>query len=483
MSKRFDIGMIGLAVMGENLARNIANHGFFVAGYDIDLNRVKQFNQRFETPNLQAFESLPAFLESLKKPKMIMMMIKAGKPVDDTIDRLLPFLEKGDIIIDGGNSLYKETMKRYERLESLGIHFLGTGISGGEEGALKGPSIMPGGSLEAWKFVKPIFQSIAAKTKAGFPCCEWVGPGGAGHFVKMVHNGIEYGDLQLINEIYDVMKRVLQLSNPKMADVFARWNQAELESYLIEITANILSYQEENGNYLVDSILDTAGQKGTGKWTGIASLEEGVPLTLITEAVYARMVSAQKEERALASAKYPKQIIPFQGNTTTVLHDLKNALYTAKILSYAQGYLLLKQANESYQWNLDFGGIALLWQGGCIIRSVFLNRIKEAYTRNPQLENLILDDYFHQEILMRLDSLRAVVMLAIKHQIPTPSLSSALAYFDGYTSNSLPANLLQAQRDYFGAHNYERIDQPRGVFFHTKWTEEGGDTASSPYQE
>ena len=483
MTKQSEIGMIGLAVMGENLARNMASRGYKVAGYDIDASRVKAVNHRFGQSNLQAFDTLEAFLASLQKPKVIMMMIKAGKPVDETIAKLLPFLEKGDIIIDGGNSLYKESMERYQRLESLGMHFLGMGISGGEEGALRGPSIMPGGSMEAWNQVKPLFQSIAAKTADGFPCCDWVGTDGAGHFVKMVHNGIEYGDLQLINEVYDVMKRILQLSNPEMADLFKQWNQEELESYLIEITGDILSYQEENGSYLVDSILDTAGQKGTGKWTAIASMEEGVPLSLITEAVYARMISSQKDQRVQASIRYPKTKTPFTGDKQAFLKALKDALYSAKILSYAQGYLLLKKASETYSWNLDFGGIALLWQGGCIIRSVFLNRIKEAFTRNPNLENLLLDDYFHQEIVDRIQSLRDVLIQAIQHQIPTPSLSSALAYFDGYTSNTLPANLLQAQRDYFGAHNYERVDQPRGVFFHTKWTTSSGDTASNPYQE
>lgn len=481
MRKKYDIAMIGLAVMGENLARNFFDKGYSVIGYDIELARVERFNQRFQRDGFEAVKDLQTMVEQLKKPRIVMMMIKAGDPVDEMIEKLIPLLEKEDIIIDGGNSLYQDTIRRTKTVEQRGFYFVGTGVSGGEIGALKGPSMMPGGSPKAWPIVEKMFEAISAKTKDGFACAKWVGPNGAGHFVKMVHNGIEYGDLQIINEVYDVMKRVLKMTNLEMANVFKRWNEAELESYLIEITSDILQKKDESGKEVVDLIVDKAGQKGTGKWTAVESLELGVPLTLISESVYARFLSSQKEERIKASKHYPKEEIPFEGEKAKLIEALKDTLYVAKILSYAQGYLLLKKANDQYQWNLQFGEIAKLWQAGCIIRSQFLEKITNAYEANPLLENLLLDPYFQAQIIGRMSHYRQVLSLAITHQIPTPSLSSGLAYFDGYTSPTLPANLLQAQRDYFGAHMVEFVDQPEGKFFHIQWTEEGGETASSSY--
>ncbi|MFA5466443.1 MAG: decarboxylating NADP(+)-dependent phosphogluconate dehydrogenase [Candidatus Izemoplasmatales bacterium] len=477
-----DIGMIGLAVMGENLVMNMASKGFLVSGYDVDHKRVDNFALgRAKNKTINLFKELPDFINSLKRPRIVMMMIKAGKPVDEVIEKVLPLLDKGDIIIDGGNSHFPDTARRVEYVESKGMLFIGTGVSGGEEGALNGPSIMPGGSKDAWEKVKPILQAISAKVDNGTPCCEWVGEGGAGHFVKMVHNGIEYGDIQLITEVYHIMKNGLKLSYDEMRDIFANWNEGKLESYLIEITANILGFKDTDGLPLVEKILDTAGQKGTGKWTGIASMEEGVPLTLIGEAVYARCLSAMKNERIKAAKKYNKPQSRFTQDKQQVIDDLEKALYAAKIISYAQGYSLMKVAAKSYNWNLNYGGIALMWRGGCIIRSAFLGKIKEAFDKDPNLENLLLSGYFQKEIETGIDSWRRIVSQAMLSGLPVPALASGLTYFDGYTSDRLPANLLQAQRDYFGAHTYERIDRPRGEFFHTNWTGEGGETASTTY--
>ena len=477
-----DIGMIGLAVMGENLVMNMASKGFLVSGYDVDHKRVDNFALgRAKNKTINLFKELPDFINSLKRPRIVMMMIKAGKPVDEVIEKVLPLLDKGDIIIDGGNSHFPDTARRVEYVESKGMLFIGTGVSGGEEGALNGPSIMPGGSKDAWEKVKPILQAISAKVDNGTPCCEWVGEGGAGHFVKMVHNGIEYGDIQLITEVYHIMKNGLKLSYDEMRDIFANWNEGKLESYLIEITANILGFKDTDGLPLVEKILDTAGQKGTGKWTGIASMEEGVPLTLIGEAVYARCLSAMKNERIKAAKKYNKPQSRFTQDKQQVIDDLEKALYAAKIISYAQGYSLMKDAAKSYNWNLNYGGIALMWRGGCIIRSAFLGKIKEAFDKDPNLENLLLSGYFQKEIETGIDSWRRIVSQAMLSGLPVPALASGLTYFDGYTSDRLPANLLQAQRDYFGAHTYERIDRPRGEFFHTNWTGEGGETASTTY--
>ena len=474
--------MIGLAVMGENLVMNMASKGFSVSGFDISTERVEAFRQgRAQGKKISLFNSLPAFVASLKRPRVVMMMIKAGRPVDEVIEKLLPLLDKGDIIIDGGNSHFPDTARRVKYVESKGMLYIGSGVSGGEEGALNGPSIMPGGSVAAWETVKPILQAISAKVDGQTPCCEWVGEGGAGHFVKMVHNGIEYGDIQLISEVYHLLKSALHLTCDEMKEIFAKWNQGKLESYLIEITANILGFKDEDGGPLVEKILDTAGQKGTGKWTGISSLEESVPLTLITEAVYARFVSAMKAERIKASNKYNKPVIKAPTDKVQFINDLEKALYAAKIVSYAQGYSLMMESAKSYGWNLNYGGIALMWRGGCIIRSAFLGKIKEAFANEPKLENLLLADYFHNEIQDGIESWRRIVSWAVMNGIPVPALASGLTYFDGYTSERLPANLLQAQRDYFGAHTYERIDRQRGEFFHTNWTGTGGDTASTTY--
>ncbi|HOW37798.1 MAG TPA: decarboxylating NADP(+)-dependent phosphogluconate dehydrogenase [Bacillota bacterium] len=480
--KSADIGMIGLAVMGENLVLNMESKGFRVAGYDIDGARMKQFAEgRAKGKNIVLTASLQELVATLKKPRKVMMMIRAGAPVDSVIDQLIPLLEPGDVIIDGGNSHFPDTARRTELVESKGLLYVGTGVSGGEEGALLGPSMMPGGSPAAWELVRPIFQAISAKVADGATCCEWIGEGGAGHFVKMVHNGIEYGDIQLICEAYQVMRDGLGMSATEIGDVFQDWNRTELDSYLVEITGNILHFKDEDGTPLVDKILDTAGQKGTGKWTAVSSLDEGVPLTLITEAVYARCLSAMKDERVLASQVYTKPVPRRKGSKRAFLEALRQALYAAKIISYAQGYALMRQAAQTYGWHLAYGNIAMIWRGGCIIRSVFLAKIKEAFDRHPELENLLLDEHFAAVIKDLTGSWRTVVGWAIANGIPVPAMSSALTYFDGYASASLPANLLQAQRDYFGAHTYERIDRPRGQFFHTNWTGHGGDTASTTY--
>ncbi len=481
MSKA-QIGVVGLAVMGENLILNMESKGFTVAAYNRTVSKVDRFVEgRAKGKNIIGCRSVEELCDNLEKPRKIMLMVKAGAAVDAVIDTLLPHLEDGDIVIDGGNSHFPDTIRRTKKLEDAGKLYIGTGVSGGEEGALLGPSIMPGGSPAAWEHVKPIFQAIAAKTEQGEPCCEWVGENGAGHFVKMVHNGIEYGDMQLICEVYQMMREGLELSNEEMHQVFSEWNKGELDSYLIEITRDILGYKNEEGRAVVDLILDTAGQKGTGKWTGIAALDLGQPLTLIGEAVFARCLSALKEQRVAASKKLAAKTEKFTGDKNAFIDDLRKALYASKIISYAQGYQLLRAAAADFKWNLNYGGIALMWRGGCIIRSAFLGKIKEAYDKNPDLENLILDPFFKDAVETAQESWRRVVSQAVQMGIPMPAFSSALAFFDGYRHERLPANLLQAQRDYFGAHTYERVDKKRGEFFHTNWTGRGGDTAASTY--
>ncbi len=479
--KKTAIGMIGLAVMGENLARNLGNNGYSVSVFDIRENIAKQFVEHVESKNLFfAAKDLKEFVSSIEKPRKIMMMIRAGKPVDEVMEQLLPYLEEGDIIIDGGNSYFLDTVRRTKYLEKKGLRYIGVGVSGGEEGALKGPSLMPGGSDSAWKEVKPIFQKICAKVD-GIPCCEWVGANGAGHFVKMVHNGIEYGDMQLIGEVYTMMRDLFGLSTEEMKIIFEEWNHGKLDSYLIEITADILGHKDMDGEPLVDKILDTAGQKGTGKWTGIEALDEGIPLTLIGEAVFSRCLSSMKEERVEASKVIKSKKKEFTGDKNEYITYLGEALYAAKIVSYAQGYALLRNAAKTYDWELNYGEIALMWRGGCIIRSVFLGEIKKAFDKNFNLKNLLLDPYFRKEIENAEQGWRKICATAMLHGIPMPAMTSALNYFDGYRSEKLPANLLQAQRDYFGAHTYERVDAKRGQYFHTNWTGTGGDTASSSY--
>jgi 6-phosphogluconate dehydrogenase len=480
--RKADIGLIGLAVMGENLVMNMESKGFTVAVFNRTVEKVKGFiDGRAKGKNIIGTFSIRELVDSLKTPRKIMLMVKAGKPVDDFIDLLIPCLEKGDIIIDGGNSHFPDTIRRTKYVEDQGLLFVGAGISGGEEGAFKGPSIMPGGSPAAWPLIKPIFQAIAAKVEDGSPCCDWVGDNGAGHFVKMVHNGIEYGDMQLICEVYQLMKDYLGMTADEMQEVFKDWNTGNLDSYLIEITRDILGYKDTDGQPILDKILDTAGQKGTGKWASVESLDEGIPLTLISEAVYARCLSAKKEERVAASKILtgPKPI--FEGERKAFIEDIKNALYAAKIVSYAQGYTLLQAAANTHQWSLNYGGIALLWRGGCIIRSIFLGKIKEAFDRNPQLSNLLLDPFFKEKIEGAQAGWRRTVSAAVLNGISVPALSTAISYYDGYRSERLPANLLQAQRDYFGAHTYERVDSERGEFYHTNWTGQGGTTASSTY--
>jgi len=481
MQTKADIGMIGLAVMGSNLSLNMVDKGFRVAVYDIMPELLNQFRKKNENNGKFVFtDSLVSLINNLSKPRKVMMMIRSGKPVDDVIEKLIPILEPGDIIIDGGNSHFPDTIRRTKQVESKGLLYIGTGVSGGEEGALLGPSMMPGGSVDAWPHVKEIFQSISAKVDEE-PCSDWVGDNGAGHFVKMVHNGIEYGDMQLISEAYLLMKNLLGMSNNEMHAVFSEWNKGYLDSYLIEITADIMAYKDDDGTPLVEKILDTAGQKGTGKWTGIAALDQGVPLTLVVEAVFARALSAQKEERVKASTILTGPTPQFKADKKQFIEDLRKALYASKVISYAQGYTLMREAAKEYSWNLNFGNIALLWRGGCIIRSAFLGKIKNAYDKNPGLENLILDSYFKRIIDTSQNSWRKVVGEALQNGIPVPSMAAALTYYDGYRNERLPANLLQAQRDYFGAHTYERTDQPRGKFFHTDWTGHGGDTASTTY--
>jgi 6-phosphogluconate dehydrogenase len=476
-----DIAVIGLAVMGQNLILNMNDHGFKVVAYNRTVSKVDDFLAR-EAQGTQVIgaHSIEEMVAALKKPRRVMLMVKAGAAVDEFIERVLPHLESGDILIDGGNSLFEDTIRRTRHVESKGLLYVGTGVSGGEEGARLGPSIMPGGSPAAWPHVRDIFQSIAAKVE-NVPCCDWVGEDGAGHYVKMVHNGIEYGDMQLICEAYQLMRDGLGLSADEMHTVFAQWYQGDLNSYLIEITRDILAFKDADGQPLVDKILDTAGQKGTGKWTVMSSQELGIPITLIAEAVYARCVSALKEQRVKAARKLKGPRPKISGDRAKFIEAIGQALYASKIVSYAQGYMLMRAAAAQYGWNLNYGGVAMMWRGGCIIRSVFLSYIKEAFERNSKLTNLMLDDYFRGEIKKCQKGWRTVVAMAIKKGIPVPALATALSFYDGYRTARLPANLLQAQRDYFGAHTYERIDQPRGQFFHTNWTGRGGETASGSY--
>jgi 6-phosphogluconate dehydrogenase len=482
-----DIGLIGLAVMGQNLVLNMNDHGYTVVVYNRTTSKVDEFlaNEAKGT-NVQGAHSIQELVAKLKRPRRVMMLVKAGQPVDDFIAQITPHLEPGDIIIDGGNSLFDDTNRRQRELEAKGLLFIGTGVSGGEEGARRGPSIMPGGSPAAWPHVKDIFQSISAKVENGSPCCDWVGEEGAGHYVKMVHNGIEYGDMQLICEAYNILKNGLGLNEQELHDVFAEWNKGDLDSYLIEISRDIFAKKDTDGTPLVNKILDTAGQKGTGKWTVINSLDMGVPITLMAEAVYARCVSALKEDRVKAARKLkgPNPAIPSARNATrraALIEEVRQALYASKIISYAQGYMLMRAAAAEYGWKLNWGGIALMWRGGCIIRSRFLGKIKDAFDKKPKLTNLLLDDYFKGEIKKSQKGWRNIVAIAAKRGIPVPAFSTALSFFDSYRSAVLPANLLQAQRDYFGAHTYERVDKPRGEFFHTNWTGQGGTTASTTY--
>ncbi len=477
-----DIGVVGLAVMGENLILNMESNGFTVACTNRTTSKVDDFIQgRAAGKNIIGAKSVEEFVASLKRPRKVMMMVKAGGAVDAFIDQVLPLLEPGDILIDGGNTHYPDTERRLKKVEAAGLLYIGTGVSGGEEGALLGPSIMPGGSDAAWEAVKPIFQGICAKTDSGEPCCDWVGGGGAGHFVKMVHNGIEYGDMQMICETYQMMSQGLGMTNEEMHEVFADWNQGELDSYLIEITRDILGYKDEDGNATVDQILDTAGQKGTGKWTAVSALDLGMPLTLIGEAVFARCLSAMKDERIAAGKVLSGPGVPFDGDKAQLIDDLRQALYASKIISYAQGYQLMRAAAEEAGWDLNYGGIALMWRGGCIIRSAFLSKIKDAFDQNSALTNLLLDPFFSEAVQNAQAAWRRVVSTAVGLGIPMPAIGAALAYYDGYRAERLPANLLQAQRDYFGAHTYERLDKPRGEFFHTNWTGRGGNTSASTY--
>ena len=482
MEPTADIALIGLAVMGQNLIMNMNDHGYTVVAYNRTTSKVDEFlNDAAKGSKVIGAHSVEEMVAKLKRPRKIMLMVKAGQAVDDFIETLLPHLEPGDLIIDGGNSHFPDTIRRTKYLESKGMLFIGTGVSGGEEGARFGPSMMPGGSVAAWPLVKGIFQAICAKTPDGEPCCDWMGEDGAGHYVKMVHNGIEYGDMQLICEAYQLMKEGLKMSNQEMHDVLAEWNKGELDSYLIEITRDILAYKDEKGEYVLDQILDTAGQKGTGKWTSVSSLDLGMPLTLIGEAVYARCLSAMKEERVAASKILSGPKYVFQGDKKAFIEDIRQALLASKIVSYAQGFMLLREAAKEYHWNLNYGSIAMVWRAGCIIRSAFLGKIKAAFANNPNLTNLLLDDYFKGVIERCQGSWRTAVATAVTAGIPVPAFTTALAFFDGYRSERLPANLLQAQRDYFGAHTYERLDQPRGKFFHTNWTGKGGNVSAGTY--
>ncbi len=477
-----DIGLIGLAVMGQNLVLNMNDHGYTVAVFNRTTSKVDDFlAQEAKGTKVIGTHSLEEFVKTLKRPRRVFMLVKAGAAVDALIESLLPLLEKGDIVIDGGNSHFPDTVRRTELVESQGLLYIGTGVSGGEEGARRGPSIMPGGSPDAWPHVQELFQAISAKTPEGEPCCDWVGEDGAGHYVKMVHNGIEYGDMQLISESYHLMKQALGMRNDEMHRAFAEWNEGELDSYLIEITRDILGTKDEDGSYVLDLILDTAGQKGTGKWTVISAANLGVPMTLVAEAVFARALSALKEERLTAETVLTGPEASFEGDKTTFVEDIRQAMYASKIVSYAQGYMLMREAAQEHGWNLNYGGIALMWRGGCIIRSRFLGKIRDAFAKDPGLSNLLVDDFFKQAIDRCQASWRRVVARAVEMGIPLPAMSSALAFYDGYRHGRLPANMLQAQRDYFGAHTYERVDKPRGEFFHTNWTGRGGRVSSSTY--
>ena len=477
-----DIGLIGLAVMGQNLVLNMNDHGYKVAVFNRTVSKVDDFiNNEAKGTQVVGAHSIEEFTSLLKRPRRVMMMVKAGDTVDQMIDAVLPHLEPGDIIIDGGNSHFPDSNRRTKDLAAKGILFVGSGVSGGEEGARNGPSIMPGGNEAAWPFVKEIFQSIAAKVEDGTPCCDWVGEEGSGHYVKMVHNGIEYGDMQLICEAYQLLRDGLCLTADELHDVFSEWNKTELDSYLIEISAEIFAKKDEDGAPLVDKILDAAGQKGTGKWTCVSALDLGMPVTLIGEAVFARCLSAIKETRVEASKVLPGPVKAKATDRAEFIEDVRRALYCSKLISYAQGYMLLKEAAKDMNWHLNFGGIALMWRGGCIIRSRFLGKIKEAYGKNPNLHNLLLDDFFSETLTKYQEGWRRGVIRAIEYGVPTPAFSTALSFFDGFRTARLPANLLQAQRDFFGAHTYERVDQPRGKFFHTNWTGRGGRVSSSTY--
>jgi 6-phosphogluconate dehydrogenase len=483
-----DIGLIGLAVMGQNLVLNMNDHGFKVTVFNRTLSKVDDFlKYSAKGTRVIGTHSLEEFVSTLIKPRRVMLMVQAGKPVDDFIELLLQYLEPGDIIIDGGNSNYNDTIRRTAYVESKGLLYIGTGVSGGEEGARHGPSIMPGGSPAAWQHVKTIFQAIAAKVKrpdgGEDACCDWVGENGAGHYVKMVHNGIEYGDMQLICEAYHLMKEGLGLTPAQMQGILDEWNKGKLESYLIEITRDILRYKDQDGEPLVEKILDVAEQKGTGKWTGISALEMGTPLTMVVEAVFGRALSSLKDERTTAAKVLSGPHTRIKGDPKKFINDLEQAVYASKIMSYTQGYMLFKAAAEEYGWNLNYGSIALMWRGGCIIRSAFLGKIKKAYDSNPSLKNLLLSPYFTQQVVLAQVGWRRVVAKAVKAGIPTPAMSSALSFFDGYRHERLPANLLQAQRDYFGAHTYQRVDKPRGEYFHTNWTGRGGDVTSTVYKK
>jgi 6-phosphogluconate dehydrogenase len=478
-----DIGLIGLAVMGQNLVLNMNDHGFTVAVFNRTVSKVDDFLKGpAKGTHVIGAHSLEEFFKSLKRPRKVMFMVKAGAPVDDLIEECLPFLEKGDIIIDGGNSHYPDTERRVKTLKEKGILFVGAGVSGGEEGARHGPSIMPGGNPDAWPSVKPILQGIAAKAaEDGAPCCDWVGEGGAGHYVKMVHNGIEYGDMQLICEAYDLLRRSLGCQVTELQQIFTEWNKGQLNSYLIEISSSIFGHKDTDGVPLIEKILDVAGQKGTGKWTGIDALDLGIPVTLIVEAVFARCLSALKEERLAASKLYPAPKFTFSGDKKALIEDIRKALYASKIISYAQGFMLMRAAAAQMKWHLDYGAIARMWRGGCIIRSKFLNNISDAFAKNANIQNLLFDDFFKKQIQESEEGWRRVVSQAVQWGIPIPCFSTSLTFFDGYRTERLPANLLQAQRDFFGAHTYERVDKPRGTFFHTNWTGTGGNVTSGSY--
>jgi 6-phosphogluconate dehydrogenase len=477
-----DIGVIGLAVMGQNLILNMNDHGFKVVAHNRTREKVDAFlDGPAKDTLIKGAYSLEELVESLSTPRRVMLMVKAGEVVDSFISKLVPLLSEGDIIIDGGNSNFQDTARRVKSLAEQGIKYLGVGVSGGEEGARFGPSIMPGGDLRAWPELKPIFQAIAAKTDSGEPCCEWVGEGGSGHFVKMVHNGIEYGDMQLIAEAYHFMKDVLGLDHDAMHQVFLAWNKSELDSYLVEISADIMAYRDDDSSPLLEKILDKAGQKGTGKWTGINALDLGVPLTLITESVFARCISALKTERVEAESSFEPKLMSVEGEVATWVEDLRQALLASKIISYAQGFMLMRAASDEHAWNLEYGNVALMWRGGCIIRSAFLENIRDAFANDPSLSFLGLDPYFKAILHDCLPAWRRVASESLRIGLPMPCMTAALSFLDGYTCANLPANLIQAQRDYFGAHTYERKDRASGEFFHTNWTGEGGDVSSSTY--
>ncbi len=484
MERNGDIAVVGLAVMGQNLILNMNDKGFTVVAHNRTPEKIDAFLSGAASgrSTIIGAHSIEEMIGILKRPRKIMLMVKAGPSVDEYIEKMLPYLEKGDLIIDGGNSHFPDTTRRTAYLKEKGILFIGTGVSGGEEGARTGPSIMPGGNHDAWPLVKNIFQTICAKTSTDEPCCEWVGEDGAGHYVKMVHNGIEYGDMQLICEAYQLLKDGLGLTHNEMYDIFTEWNRGDLDSYLIEITRDIMGFKDVDGTALVEKILDTAGQKGTGKWTGISALEKGVPVTIIGEAVFSRCISALKDERVAASKILSGPTPAFSGNKNEFIEHVRKALFASKIVSYAQGYMLLRQAAIEYGWNLNYGGIAMIWRGGCIIRSIFLEKIKKAFDRNPNLNNLLLDPYFKSIMDESQISWRKVVSSAVEMGIPIPAFASALSFYDGYRCSRISANLLQAQRDYFGAHTYERVDKPRGTFFHTNWTGTGGNVASTVYR-